>query len=142
MAAKKPARGKASASMTGSEDVDAFLLKLKHPLKPELEAVRKIILGADPRIREGIKWNAPSFRFEEYFATAGLRPNANFVHVIFHKGAKVKDNSTVGMRISDPSGMLEWLAEERCAAKFHDLEDVRAKEPALRNIVKQWIRQM
>ena len=134
MALKKPA--------SGSEEVDQFLLKLKHPLKAELEAVRKIILGADSRIREGIKWNSPSFHFKEYFATAGLRPNKNYVHLILHKGAKAKDNTSAGMRISDPDGMLEWLAAERCAAKFHDMKDVKSKESALRRIVKQWIEQM
>ncbi len=30
-----------------------------HPLQPAIEALRAIILAADDRIQEGVKWNAP-----------------------------------------------------------------------------------
>ena len=76
----------------GTEAVDKFVRELEHPLKPVLEAVRKTILGAHPGIGEGIKWNSPSFYFKDYFATAGPR-SKDFVQVVFHCGAKVKDNS-------------------------------------------------
>lgn len=123
-------------------EVVAYLRELDHPLKSALEAVRKIILGADSGIAEGIKWNAPSFHYREYFATAGLRPSEKFVRVVFHKGAEVKDGSTDGMKIADPAGLLEWHASERCSVKFCDARDVRAKARALEAIVKQWIKQM
>jgi hypothetical protein len=41
----------------GAEDVEAFLASLDHSLKPELLAVRQIILGAETGISEGIKRN-------------------------------------------------------------------------------------
>ncbi|MGH7150286.1 MAG: DUF1801 domain-containing protein [Planctomycetota bacterium] len=138
MVVKKRVRAEASRSPMGG--VDEFLRKLEHPLKPALEAVRRIILAADAGIREGIKWNSPSFHYKEYFATAGLSPK-NFVLVVFHRGAKVKDNAGE-MRIDDPAGLLEWHAKDRCSARFRDLEDVDSKESALRDIVRRWIRQM
>jgi hypothetical protein len=49
--------------------VDEFLRALDHPFKSEIETMRKIILGAHPTVSEGTKWNAPSFRTTEYFAT-------------------------------------------------------------------------
>jgi hypothetical protein len=48
------------------QTVDDFLATLDHPRKRQIVALRQIILGADPRISEGIKWNAPSFRTSEY----------------------------------------------------------------------------
>ena len=51
--------------------VDDFMRALKHPLKKEIEAVRRIILSVSPDIQKGIKWNAPSFRTTDYFATLG-----------------------------------------------------------------------
>src|SRR5262245_35945740 len=98
--------------------------KLDHPLKPALEAVRAIILGVSPKISEGIKWNSPSFRVQEWFATINIRKDA--VHVILHLGAKVKDNSTGGLTIDDPAGLLEWLAKDRAAVKFSDLRAVKS----------------
>lgn len=113
---------------------------LEHPRKAEIEAVRAIILAADSRIAEGIKWNAPSFSLTEHFATFKLRP-AETVQVVFHTGAKVKDN-TKAMVIDDPLGMLTWAAKDRCVVTFTDLHDVKAKQATLTTIVNQWIAQL
>ena len=123
------------------ESVDEYMRKLEHPLKRELEAVRRIILGAHPAIGEAVKWNAPSFYVKEYFATAGVR-SKDFVHLVFHMGAKVKDDTTKGVKIADPKGLLAWHAKERCSAKFHDMQEIEKNKSALQSIVKQWIKQM
>ncbi|MDH5829038.1 hypothetical protein QFW80_00675 [Luteimonas sp. M1R5S18] len=53
--------------------VDALMATLTHPHKASIEALRAAILAVDPSIAEGVKWNAPSFRTHEYFATFHLR---------------------------------------------------------------------
>jgi hypothetical protein len=53
--------------------VDEFMRTLDHPFKKAIEAIRSSMLAADRAIAEGIKWNAPSFRTSEYFATTNLR---------------------------------------------------------------------
>jgi uncharacterized protein YdhG (YjbR/CyaY superfamily) len=118
--------------------VDAFLKDLDHPLKAEVEAIRRVILGADPKIREGIKWNAPSFRTTEWFATLNLRQD--HVWLILHLGAKKKAAAATGIDIPDPAGLLEWLAKDRAVVKFADAKDVRAKRAALASFVKAWIK--
>ncbi len=137
-AGKRVARPKSVGSQTDPA-VITFLRELDHPLKKEIEAVRRIILGVSPEIREGIKWNSPSFRTTEYFATLNLRQGR--VWLILHMGAKVKDN-TKGVQIADPAGLLEWLAKDRCVVKFSDAKDIQAKRAALEGIVREWIRQM
>jgi len=127
--------------MNDPKAVDEYLSKLKHPLKPVVEAIRSAILSANSHITEGIKWNAPSFYCNEWFATANVRSKDSVI-VVFHKGAKVKDNSTAGMSIDDKAGLLEWAAKERAIARFRDLEDFNAKRVAFKTIVSQWIRQM
>jgi hypothetical protein len=117
--------------------VIAFLHDLEHPKKPEIEAVRRIILAAAPEIREGIKWNAPSFCTREFFATFNLRTQDR-LRVIFHLGAKVKD--TPGFTIADPTGLLEWLGKDRALVTLHDAADVAAKQAPLQAIVRAWIR--
>jgi hypothetical protein len=137
----KTVKAKTSASETSTEAVEEYINTLDHPLKAELEAVRQIILGVNKEIAEGIKWNAPSFYFKDWFATTGLR-SKDFVHVVFHTGAKVKASATQGVAIDDPSGLLEWHAKDRCSAKFYDMKDVKAKKAALQDIVKQWLKHM
>ncbi len=121
--------------------VGAFLRELDHPLKKEIEAVRRIILGVRPDIREGIKWNSLSFRTTEFFATVLLR-STDGVQLVFHEGAKVKDNSTEGMQIADPEGLIEWLAKERCLVTLGAGKDIQANRAAFEAIVREWIREM
>jgi hypothetical protein len=131
---------KSTKSRNDGNEVDDFMKKLDHPLKSALQEVRSIILGANPKIREGIKWNAPSFATTEYFATVNIRKEV--VLVILHFGAKVKDNSLPGLTIKDPSELLEWLAKDRAAVTFRDLKAVKTNRAAFAKIVRQWIANM
>lgn len=137
--AKKSTSPVAKSAVKGTE-VDAFMAKLAHPLKAEIEAVRAIILGADPRINESIKWNAPSFHIQEHFATMRLQPG-DTLQVVLHTGAKVKDKVSK-MKIDDPNGMLKWAAVDRALITFASMKDVRSRQAAFAAILKQWIRQM
>jgi hypothetical protein len=119
--------------------VDDFMATLDHPFKAEIDALRQIILGADPSIAEGIKWKVPSFRTTEYFATLNLRAQGG-VGVIFHLGAKVREIAPEGLSIDDPAKLLKWLANDRAMASFGGLADVEAKRGALEAVVRQWIR--
>jgi len=134
-----PTKRNSGGSQTDAT-VKAFLRELEHPLKAEIELARKLILGASSEICEGIKWNAPSFRTSDWFATFNLRGRGGEQHVwlILHLGAKAKSGAANG-KIADPSGMLEWLAKDRCLVTFKDSKDIRAKRVALQNIIREWI---
>lgn len=140
MVDRKTKATKGAENVNSTNEVNAFMAGLEHPLKPEIEAVRALILGADKRINESIKWNAPSFYINEHFATLKLRPMET-IQVVFHTGAKVKANATA-VEISDPSGLLKWAAKDRCVATLSDMNDIESKKTALIAIVKQWIEQM
>jgi hypothetical protein len=137
MTAKK-SRKKTQRNASAPESVEAFLAALDHPFKPEILALRQVILDADSRIAEGIKWNAPSFRTLEYFATFHLRAQDG-VQVILHLGAKKRDESSSGIVIADPESLLEWLAKDRASAKFRDLKDIEARRSVFARIICQWI---
>ena len=70
MTAPTPSR----PTRTPAGEVDALMAALDHPGKDGIELLRQAILGIDPRIREEVKWNAPSFRLEDHFATFKLHP--------------------------------------------------------------------
>lgn len=127
-----PARSQQSPAVT------AFMATLEHPAKREIEALRKIILGAHPDIGEGIKWNAPSFRTSEFFATVHLRAKHG-VQLIFHLGAKARDIAPQGLRVDDPTQLLHWISSDRASVSFSDMKDVDAKRSALKHLVREWI---
>lgn len=137
--AARPSGGK--GSVQADPAVAAFMLKLKHPLKKEVEAVRQIILGASPTIIEGIKWNAPSFRTSEFFATIHLR-TTDRVQIVFHCGAKVNDKVIAPATIPDPKKLVRWLGKERCLVTVGSGAEIAAHKAALAAIVRAWIRQL
>jgi hypothetical protein len=138
MNAKKNLKSKSSVARK-TVDVGEFMRELDHPLKKDIETVRQIILNVDPGIDEAIKWNAPSFRTTDFFATFNLRSRER-VQLIFHTGAKVKATAATGINIADPSGLLKWLARDRCLVTLGVGKDIRAKREAFEAIVREWIR--
>ncbi|HVJ26050.1 MAG TPA: DUF1801 domain-containing protein [Vicinamibacterales bacterium] len=116
--------------------VDDFMATLEHPQKAAVAALRDIVRAADPSIGEGIKWNAPSFRTHEYFATTHLRAKIG-IGLILHLGAKVREDAAV--QIEDPGGLLAWLGPDRAVVHFADVDEVQARAPALQDVVRQWI---
>ncbi|TDK23749.1 DUF1801 domain-containing protein [Luteimonas aestuarii] len=121
-----------------SAAVDAFMASLDDPRKPQLQVLREAILAVDPAIAEGIKWNAPSFRTDEYFATFNLRGKAGLM-LILHLGAKARDLPAGGLDIEDPQRLLTWLGNDRAQVVFADAKAVDARIPTLRAILRQWI---
>jgi hypothetical protein len=136
---KAPARASSPTAHTGAtaEDASAFLAALDHPLKADIEAVRKIVLGASPEIAEGVKWNSLSFRKSDWFATVNLR-SKDVVQLVFHTGAKVKDNPK--LEIADPSGLLLWLAKDRALVTLGAGKTLKANAKAFEAIVKAWVK--
>ena len=118
--------------------VDALIRRIRHPAENQIQALREAILQADPSIREGVKWNAPSFRTREYFATTNLRSKKG-VGVILHFGAKVRKVDASSESIDDPRKLLEWLAKDRATVSFADVNDLAEKKKAFQAILRQWI---
>jgi len=119
--------------------VVAFLRDLEHPLRADIEKVRRILLDADPSIAEGIKWNAPSFRTTDYFATIHLR-SRDRIQLVFHTGVKKKATADTGVEVADPAGLLKWLAKDRCMVTLGAGAVIDEKRAAFEELVRAWIR--
>lgn len=143
MTAPKPAKPSPKVAHNSATDtsaaVDQFMHALAHPHKDVVESIRATVTCIDATIGEGIKWNAPSYRTSEYFATTNLRAKTG-IGVNLHLGAKIRDLPASGIRIDDSEGLLKWLARDRAAIEFKDARDFAAKKSAFEKIVRDWIR--
>ena len=120
-----------------SPEVDAYMATLDHPLAAQVEQLRSAILGADSRVNESIKWNAPSFFIDDHFATFNLhRPDR--VQIVLHAGAKVNPDATQ-FEIADPSGLLKWAALDRASVNFRSAKEVDEQSAAFVDVLRQWI---
>jgi len=136
VAITKTASRKTNADSTKA--VDEFMRTLDHRFKRLIETVRASILSVDKTIYEGIKWNAPSFRTREYFATMNLREKKG-IGIILHLGARVRDLPAGGIKINDPTTLLKWLGRDRAMIVFENPADFDRKKAAFELIIQQWI---
>jgi len=106
-----------------------------------LGALRKIILAIDDEIGEHIKWNAPSFLYIGEMKPFDPKEYKRYVIVsnVYQKDC-IRLVFPTGAKISDASGLISGdYADGRRLAFFHNMEEVKAKEEALRNVVKTWL---
>ncbi len=109
-------------------DVDAWFETYDNPQKELVQAVRRIILDADPRMEETIKWKAPTFIYQGNLASFYPR-STKHVSLMFHAGAT----------LPDPTGLLEGDGDTSRVARFLDHADLATKTDALRGLVLAWI---
>ncbi len=120
------------------ETVDQFMARLDHPLKAEIEALRAIVLAANPDITEHVKWNAPSFCVAgDDRITLKLFPPSK-IQLVFHRGSKVKDPA--GFVFEDETGLLKWLAADRAIATFVEMPEIEQKRAQLAGLVDRWVK--
>ena len=74
--------------MPRSKEVDAWFARYENPMKEVVLRVRAIVLGADARIEECIKWQAPTFTFEGNLATF-FPKSKQHASLMFHTGARI-----------------------------------------------------
>jgi hypothetical protein len=117
--------------MNNTKKVDEFMSALEHPLKAELEAVRSIIVNANPKIEEDVKWGGPSFFYKEDLATFNPRIK-NYVALIFHKGEL----------LNIKSDFLEEATKGKVYAKFYTMDQVTANKELIEKMVNAWVELM
>jgi uncharacterized protein YdhG (YjbR/CyaY superfamily) len=126
----EPPKRKKGSPVSRTDKVDEFMQDLSHPLKAEVEAVRSIIKGVNKNIAEEVKWKAPSFNYKgEYLVTFNLWEKDR-IHLVFHnpKIPLVKSN------------LLEGNYKDRRMMYLADMDDIKAKKPALEKILKDLIK--
>ncbi|MDQ0112386.1 DUF1801 domain-containing protein [Paenibacillus harenae] len=129
----------AANKRSGEELVDEFMDTLEHPLKDAIVVVRRLILKVNENITEHIKWNAPSFCVNNEDRITFNLQGKGFFRLVFHTGAKAKQNTDIKPLIEDPTGLLEWVATDRAIIKLMNLNDVELKKNDLVKVVAKWV---
>ncbi|WP_341368676.1 DUF1801 domain-containing protein [Yoonia sp. BS5-3] len=108
-------------------EVDRWLDAYDNPMKPVVAAMRDLILSADERVGECIKWQAPTFVYQGNIAS--FFPKARkHASLMFHKGAQIA---------GDFPNLIGDGKEAR-SFKVHDLDDLGAKRDELQQIIRAW----
>lgn len=114
--------------MAESEEVVAWLAEYDNPMKDVVLAVRRVMLDADDRVSECIKWKSPTFTFEGNIASFNPRSKKH-ASLMFHTGAHIPGDHTI----------LEGGGETARYARFASLDEVEANAAALAEVIRAWI---
>lgn len=122
-----PFRASEEGILATNPEVDAWFAAYDNPQKDAMQRVREVILAADPRISECIKWKAPTFTYKGNIMS--FQPRAKkFVSLMFHRGSEIPGVHT----------LLEGDSNLVRTAKFADVADVDARAEALAAVFVAW----
>ncbi|WP_373872464.1 DUF1801 domain-containing protein [Planobispora siamensis] len=74
-------------------------------------------MASNPEITERVKWNAPSFCHDGVDRVTFLLRSADRLQLVFHRGAKVRDDSAESS-FEDPTGLMKWQAPDRAVVSL------------------------
>ena len=111
-----------------AEKVAAYMDALNHPLKKEAEAVRSIIKNANSKLRERIKWNAPSYYYMDDIVTFGPLRSEKIL-LVFHHPFVVKVESK----------LLEGDYKDRRLVYLDSIKSIKSNKKELEQIINEII---
>lgn len=127
----RPDRGWLEAWQDGrvprQREVDQWFARYENPMKAVVLRVREIVLGADPRIDECIKWQAPTFTFEGNLASF-FPKSKQHASLMFHLGAQIPGRFP----------RLEGTGDVGRVMKISSVADAEAAREELEAIVRAW----
>jgi uncharacterized protein YdhG (YjbR/CyaY superfamily) len=113
--------------MPKSKEVEAWFARYENPMKDVVLRVRDIVLGADERIGECIKWQAPTFTFEGNLASFYPKSKQH-ASLMFHAGA----------RIPGRHPRLEGTGDTSRVLKIGSVAEAEAARRDIERIVRAW----
>jgi hypothetical protein len=112
--------------MPRRKEVDTWFARYDNPMKDVVRRIRSIVLDADPRIDECIKWQAPTFTYRGNLAS--FFPKAKqHASIMFHQGAKIPGRHP----------RLEGSGATRRMLKIASLADAAARRD-IERLVRAW----
>lgn len=116
-----------AAPMSRSPEVDAWFERYDNPCKAVVQRVRELVLQADPRIGECIKWQAPTFTYCGNMASF-FPKSRQHASLLFHQGAQIPG---VHPLLQDDGGQARTL-------KLATVAEADAARADIERIVRAW----
>jgi hypothetical protein len=113
--------------MGRSGEVEAWLARYDNPMKDVVLRIREIVLGADGRIEECIKWQAPTFTYRGNLASFYPKSRQH-ASLMFHLGA----------RIPGEHPRLEGSGDTSRVLKIGSVAEADAARSDIERLVRSW----
>ena len=111
---------------TPSEQVEAYMAKLKPELRGVFDELRKLVLRSSPSLSESLKWNQPWYSRNQLVCT--IYRAGDHVNLGFARGAELKDSQ----------GLLEGTGKGSRQVKVEDAKNIPRE--AIRTLLGQAVK--
>lgn len=112
--------------MNHNPEVDRWFDEAGHPQDATMRRAREIILAADDRVTETIKWKTPTFAFKGNIAS--FSPSKHVVSVMFHRGAEIPGDHP---RLEGDGKLVRTM-------RFAGLAELEAGRADLEAVIRAW----
>jgi hypothetical protein len=109
--------------MAKQPEVEAWLDKYENPMKDVVLRMRDIVLDADPRVDECIKWQAPTFTYKGNIASFYPKSRQH-ASLMFHQGARIPGDHPRLEGSGDTSRVLKVGSVGEADAARGDIEAI------------------
>jgi hypothetical protein len=112
--------------MQNNPEVDAWFAAKERPMAEAMQRARQLILQADPRVTESIKWQTPTFAYRGNIVS--FNPAKKMVSLLFHRGAEI------------PGDFPRLEGDGRLARvmRFADTSEVEEGADELQAVIRAW----
>jgi hypothetical protein len=107
-------------------DVDRWLGQADRPLEATMRRARDIILEADGRVTESIKWKTPTFAYRGNIAS--FNPSKHLLSIMFHRGSEIPGDHP---RLEGAGRLVRTM-------RFADLDQLEAGRADLEAVIRAW----
>lgn len=120
--------------------VDEFLAAQSPERRADVEALRALVLEAEPGLSEIVKWNSPNYVLGGVdrltINAAGTGP----VRLILHFGTgRAEDTAAAPAFAGDPEGLLTWHSNIRASLALPQVAELAAKRQAILELIRAWL---
>jgi hypothetical protein len=112
--------------MSRNPEVDRWFDAADHSLDVMMRRARDIILGADSRVTESIKWKTPTFAYRGNIAS--FNPSKHLLSIMFHRGSEIPGTHP---RLEGDGKLVRTM-------RFADLDELEAGRADLEAVVRAW----
>ena len=112
--------------MNRNPAVEAWLDDADHPLDAVMRRAREIILAADSRVTESIKWKTPTFDYKGNIAS--FNPSKKVVSIMFHRGSEIPGEHH---RLEGDGRLVRTM-------RFSSLAELDAGQADLKAVIRAW----
>jgi hypothetical protein len=112
--------------MQRSAEVDAWFAARDRPMTEAMQRARQLILDADPRVSESIKWQTPTYAYRGNIVS--FNPAKKMVSLLFHRGSEIPGDFP---RLTGDGRLVRVM-------QFADVGEVEDGAAELQAVIRAW----